>query len=167
MSRYDSIKTATDLIMEVRMRGLSTSQDDLNRAADIFGRASIGELAALANDIGRKNEKGEPDPNGTWSSGRKGTQQTFYFIAFNIWHWEEATRFFNTHTNIQTKGCRIFDLEQEAAKIPNLEQQLETCKHLWQLEEQRSMKAERKLAEAQSKITALKAKLYDLMTVGA
>ena len=72
-SKYDNITTAADLISEVALHGLSTELNDLNRAADIFGRASIKELIALANDNGRNNEKGEPDPDGTWSSGRKGT----------------------------------------------------------------------------------------------
>lgn len=103
MSKYDSIDTAADLIREVAVHGLSMDQDDRNRAADIFGRTSIDELARLANDIGRNNEKGEPDPKGTWSSSRKPTQETFYFIAFNIWHWSDAVNFFNEHTNPATK----------------------------------------------------------------
>ena len=80
-SKYDSITTAADLVKEVMAHGLSTVQDDLNRAADIFGRSSIEELVNLANDIGRNNENGEPDPKGSWSSGRKATQSTFYMIA--------------------------------------------------------------------------------------
>ena len=75
-SKYDSITTAADLVKEVMAHGLSTVQDDLNRAADIFGRSSIEELVNLANDIGRNNENGEPDPKGSWSSGRKATQST-------------------------------------------------------------------------------------------
>lgn len=86
-SKYDSIKTAADLVAEVAAHGLSTEQEDQNRAADIFGNTSIEELDRLANDIGRNNQNGEPDPKGTWSSSRKGTQETFYFIAFSIWNW--------------------------------------------------------------------------------
>ena len=159
MSKYDSISTAADLIFEVRMNGLSTDQDDRNRAADIFGRSGIGELAALANDEHCRSEDGR-------STGKPSTSRTFYFIAFSIWNWEDATRFFNEHSNIQTKNSRVASLESEAAKVSKLESQVETCKHLWHLEEQRSMKAERELAEAQSEITALKAKLYDFMTAG-
>ena len=73
MSKYDSIKTAAELVAEVRLHGLSLAQEDITRAQDIFGRSSIEELVALANDIGRNNDKGEPDPKGTWSSGRPAT----------------------------------------------------------------------------------------------
>ncbi len=110
MSKYDNIETAADLVREVAACGLSTNQDDINRAANIFGRTSIEELVRLANDIGRNNEKGEPDPNGTWSSDRKATQGTFYFIAFNIWHWEQTVRFFNTHINPDTKDGNVYSL---------------------------------------------------------
>lgn len=99
VSMYDSIKTAAELVAEVQIHGLSTAQEDICRAQDIFGHTAVDELARLANDIGRNNGQGEPDPNGTWSSGRRGTQSTFYSILVNIWHWEEVTRFWNLHTN--------------------------------------------------------------------
>lgn len=99
MSKYDSIKTAAELVREVKNHGLSTVQEDLNRAADIIGNTEIGELVRLANDIGRNNENGEPDPKGTWNSDRIATQNTFYSIISHIWHWEEVTRFWNQHTN--------------------------------------------------------------------
>ncbi len=99
MSMYDSIKTAAELVAEVQAHGLSSAQEDICRAQDIFGHTAVKELARLANDIGQNNDKGEPDPNGTRSSGRRGTQSTFYSILVNIWHWEEVTRFWNLHTN--------------------------------------------------------------------
>lgn len=106
MSKYDKIETAAELIAEVAAHGLSMAQDDICRAQDIFGRTPIGELARLANDIGRNNENGEPDPEGSWSSGRKGTQETFYSIAFSIWHWQQATAFYNEHTNPDMKQAK-------------------------------------------------------------
>lgn len=106
MSKYDKIETAAELIAEVAAHGLSMAQEDICRAQDIFGNSPIGELARLANDIGRNNEKGEPDPEGSWSSGRKGTQETFYSIAFSIWHWQQATAFYNEHTNPAMKQAK-------------------------------------------------------------
>lgn len=41
MSKYDSIKTAADLVKEVRIKGLSLDQEDICRAQDIFGNAPI------------------------------------------------------------------------------------------------------------------------------
>ena len=99
MSKYDSIKTAAELVADVRANGLSTAQEDICRAQDIFGHTPIEELDRLANDIGRDNDKGEPDPHGSWSSSRPATQATFYRIAFSIWNWEDAVRFWNLHTN--------------------------------------------------------------------
>jgi len=167
MSKYDNIKTAADLVTEVAIHGLSTDQEDLNRAADIFGNTSIGELARLANDIGRNNEKGEPDPDGTWSSSRKATQSTFYMIAFSIWNWREATAFFNEHTNPATKGHRVTKLEtslKDAEKERNnLKTQLDATaerakEYAYKIDDLNAEKAALEL-----EITKLKAKLYDLM----
>ena len=72
-SKYDSIKTAKDLVSEVMMHGFSLNQEDICRAQDIFGHSTIEELVNLANDIGRNDENGTPDPKGTWSSGRRRT----------------------------------------------------------------------------------------------
>lgn len=87
MSKYNSIKTAAELVAEVQLHGLSTDQEDIRRAQDIFGQTPIKELIRLANDIGMNNEKGEPDPKGTWNSGRKATQGTFQMIVSHIWRW--------------------------------------------------------------------------------
>lgn len=65
MSKYDSIKTAAELVAEVQAHGLSLAQEDICRAQDIFGRSAVQDLVALANDIGRNNENGDPDPKGT------------------------------------------------------------------------------------------------------
>ncbi len=170
-SKYDNIQTAAELIKEVQRNGLSLEQDDINRAADIFGRTSIGELDRLANDIGRNNDKGEPDPNGSWSSNRIATQGTFYAIAFNIWHWEQATRFFNEHTNPDTKGHNVSNLEK---RLDTSEKKYE--KLLEKSDDQRdeleaALQRESLLQEAYTKLkhenNALKAKLYDLMTDAA
>lgn len=72
-SQYDSIKTAEELLKEVAAHGLSTKPEDICRAQDIFGRSEVKELIRLANDNGRLNGfDGEPDPRGTYSSGRVG-----------------------------------------------------------------------------------------------
>lgn len=99
-SQYDSIKTAEELLKEVAAHGLSTKPEDICRAQDIFGRSEVKELIRLANDNGRLNGfDGEPDPRGTYSSGRVGLSKYFYQVAFKIWSWEDATRFYNQHSN--------------------------------------------------------------------
>lgn len=171
MSKYDNIKTAADLVAEVAVHGLSTEQDDINRAADIFGNTGIDELARLANDIGRldkpSSEGGKPDPNGSWSSGRKGTQDTFYFIAFSIWNWREATSFFNAHTNPATKDHRVTNLETSLKvserKCDDLKTQLDATaerakNYANKIDDLNAEKATLELGTAK-----LKAKLYDLM----
>lgn len=172
MSKYDKIKTAADLVREVQNHGLSTAQDDICRAQDIFGNSSVGALVSLANDIGRNNENGEPDPNGSWSSDRKPTQGTFYSIAFNIWNWEDACRFWNSHTNPQTK-------QLEAARDINnrLSQKNESlvkrCEELLASEKEANnitaelnnqLRAEKSRADdAEAEIIRLKARLYDIL----
>jgi len=171
MSKYDNIKTAADLVAEVAVHGLSTDQDDINRAADIFGNTAIDELDRLANDIGRldkpSSEGGKPDPNGSWSSGRKGTQDTFYFIAFNIWNWREATAFFNEHTNPATKGHRLTKLEKSLEELKkeksSLEKQLAVTDGNARNHERRVDELGAQNAGLRREITLLKAKLYDVM----
>lgn len=172
MSKYDNITTATELVREVMAHGLSTEQEDICRAQDIFGRASVGELAQLANDIGRNNENGEPDPKGTWSSGRKATRDTFYSIAFSIWNWEDACRFWNQHTNPQTEQYN--EIRAEASRLADKNKALATrCEELlknegdWRQlcseEKQYRTEIEQELRAAQTQILRLKAQLFDLL----
>lgn len=176
MSKYDSIETAKDLVREVAAHGLSTAQEDINRAQDIFGRSTIDELAALANDIGRNNANGEPDPKGSWSSSRKPTQETFYFIAFNIWHWSDAVSFFNEHTGTDKAEARR--LAKENKELSTELEAVSGDRDTWM--QRANLSAERavaranevdslnaKLREKDAEIMALKAKLYDMMMVGA
>jgi hypothetical protein len=172
MSKYDSIKTAADLVAEVQLHGLSTAQEDICRAQDIFGDSPIKELIRLANDIGRDNSKGEPDPKGTWGGGRKGTQGTFYMIASSIWNWEDVTRFWNQHTNpereelLKLRGsCKILEQEvsqkaEEAAKEHRLRLE-ETSEKLGLKGDVEKLRAE--LHDRDMTIMELKAKLYDLL----
>lgn len=172
-SKYDTIKTAADLVREVQNHGLSTDQEDICRAQDIFGNTSIEELARLANDIGRNNDQGEPDPKGTWSSNRKPTQGTFYMIAFSIWNWEDATRFWNLHTNpehMELQGEKKNLKTQEdiakvlAAKLDKEQEARTTAEEGYNRLVGRCNEAERRAEAAEAEIMALKAKLYDYMT---
>lgn len=171
-NNYNSIKTASELVSVVQMHGLSLDQESLNRVADIFGNSTVEELVRLANDIGRNNEHGEPDPKGTWSSDRKATQGTFYSIISHIWNWEEVTRFWNEHTNPERE--ELTELREANRKL-NEELSLSTV--------QKNKEHEMRLAETSEKLDAkatadrlaaelhdkemevieLKAKLYDLM----
>ena len=178
-SKYDSIKTAAELVSEVQLHGLSLAQEDICRAQDIFGHTPIEELARLANDIGRDNEKGEPDPKGSRSSGRRATQSTFYSILSSIWHWEEVTRFWNTHTNPEHEQVEELraKLRAEMAEHSNTKKALEEqrvstdaehksllaerAKRIEQSDKIESMKAE--IHDRDMTIMELRAKLYDLL----
>lgn len=172
-SKYGTIKTAADLVREVQNNGLSTAQEDICRAQDIFGNSSIEELARLANDIGRNNDQGEPDPKGSWSSSRKPTQGTFYMIAFSIWNWEDATRFWNIHTNPEHEALqeakkslgRMEDKTKElTAKLERAEEGRSTAEDGYNRIVERCSAAEHRAAAAEQEIMALKAKLYDYIT---
>jgi chromosome segregation ATPase len=54
MSKYDSINTAAELAAELRANGLSTVQEDIDRAGAIFQGATVEELAAVC--IGPERE---------------------------------------------------------------------------------------------------------------
>lgn len=171
-SKYDSIKTAAELVKEVRLNGLSLVQEDICRAQDIFGNAPIEELVFLANDIGRNNRNGEPDPKGTVSSDRPATQNTFYSILFRIWHWDDATRFWNQHSNPEHEEI----VELRAKLKAEMAEHTETKKTL--KDEHKALLDERgKVLDLKEKVSnleaevhyqnmtimELKAKLYDLM----
>lgn len=172
-SKYDNIKTATEMVQEVICHGLSTNQEDIIRVQDIFGQSTIGELDRLANDIGRNNEYGEPDPKGTYSSTRHPTRDVFYMILFNIWRWEDATLFWNQHSNPERE--ELVDLRKS---YKNLSSQLDKQVEHTRLERDKCTAQSERVHELESEvieltvqldekdleITKLKAKLYDLMT---
>ena len=171
-SIYDNIKTAAELVSYVSVHGLSLKDEDICRVQDIFGNSTIGELADLANDIGRCNEKGEPDPNGSWSSGRKGTRNTFYSILFNIWNYEDAVRFWNMHTNPEHEQLKLLKKERDEKdkKIAELQNQLEIERYnhkseetAWSEDRKEIKELEESLHDRDMTIMQLKAELYDLM----
>lgn len=171
-SIYDNIKTAKELVREASVHGFSTNQEDICRAQDIIGHSTIEELDWLANDIGRENENGEPDPNGTCYSGRRGTRDIFYSILFNIWNYEQATRFWNEHTNPERKELndlrqknKVMDAlaEKVTARNDELEKQTEqAAQEIGKLHEELA-EEKRRADEAEAEIIKLKARLYDLL----
>ena len=169
MSKYDKINTAKELIREVISNGLSTEQEDRNRAADIFGNSSVGDLAELANS--------------TDEIGRKFVGSTFYFIAFNIWHWEQAVSFYNQYSNpARTEHERVAnELKELKARHERLKEanetlkeelklregafsDLETARH--RIEELQDQHAD-EIAEKDTEIMRLKAMLFDQMMKSA
>ena len=176
-SQYDSIKTAEELLKEVATHGLSTKPEDICRAQDIFGRSEVKELIRLANDNGRLNGfDGEPDPRGTYSSGRVGLSKYFYQVAFKIWSWEDATRFYNQHSNFP-----VMDAPEENKmlhqQVKELNGELKRAKDDRDVEHRRCREAvdaeqaaQKKIGQLEAEvhdrdmtIMELKAKLYDLM----
>lgn len=171
-SIYDNINTATDLVKEVMCHGLSTKAEDICRAQDIFGNSSVEELVSLANDIGRNDEHGNPDPKGSWGSGRKGTQNTFYSIAFSIWNWEDATRFWNQYTNPDKETlAKTFEdnisLKRQVELLSEQEDRLSRdaieSESKWKSTYEQFREQEARALKAEAEIVQLKAKLYDLM----
>lgn len=170
MSTYDKINSAKELVHEIMNSGLSATQEDINRVQDIFGHATMKELVELANDNGRNNDKHEPDPKGTWSSNRRPTQSTFYSILFQIWNWEDATRFWNQHTNPENEDLRSriqeveHDRKEACGRINDLTKNLAESRNIVFKTEALNIKLTDQLEEKENEIVKLKAKLYDLMT---
>lgn len=171
-SIYDNIKTARELVSFVKAHGMSTKMEDICRAQDIFGNSTIEELDGLANDIGRNNDDGEPDPKGTWSSGRMETRSTFYSILFHIWNWEDATRFWHQHSNPEYEELKV--LREERRKLSEQVKQLTARRDELLADAKRGTeyigelnsrltdtKARAEAAEAE--VVKLKARLFDLL----
>ena len=171
-SKYDSIKTAEDLVREVMIHGLSTAQEDICRAQDIFGHSTVEELAKLATDNGRNDANGNPDPKGSWSSGRRGTYSTFYMIAFHIWNWEDATRFWNQHNNPEHEQLveARSEIAAQKSKIAKLEVESKNWQELFEGKcsernklDESFKETKKELEKAEAEIIRLKAKLFDMM----
>lgn len=176
-SKYDNIKTAEDLLKDVKMHGLSLNADDMCRAQDIFGHSEVKELIRLANDNGRLKEfGGEPDPRGPVSSGRDGFSKYFYQVAFSIWNWEDAVRFYNQHSNFPVIDA-LEDRKELKQRVNVLDEELNRVKTERDQEHKARLEATEAELAAQKKIDRLegdvyvrdmeimelKAKLYDLM----
>ena len=159
-SQYDSIQTPKDLITRVSIQGFSTKIDDRLRAQDIFGRAAIEDLVELANAGGKISEN-------------------FYMVLFSIWHWSDATRFYNEHSNpgrdrLVNAESKIRELETEVkmAKLEADEHHEDCQEFIRRLDAEKAAHAETcKETEfykagyeaAKQEIIRLKAKLYDRM----
>lgn len=171
-SIYDNIKTARELVSFVKAHGMSTKMEDICRAQDIFGNSTIEELDDLANDIGRNNDDGEPDPKGTWSSGRMETRSTFYSILFHIWNWEDATRFWHQHSNPEYEELKV--LREERRKLGEQVTQLTArrdellsdakrgTEYIGELNS-RLADTEARAEAAEAEVVKLKARLFDLL----
>ena len=162
-SIYDNVKTAKDLLTEVQAHGLSTKIEDICRAQDIFGRTSIEELDALANDNGM---------DGSMSTGRRGTQAVFYQVLFYIWNWEDATRFYNQHSNSEYKKLRetVADDQKIKEQLAKATEDVRREHEVVVNERSKVIKLEQELEwissdlhDREMTIMGLKAKLYDLM----
>lgn len=173
MSIYDNIKTAKDLIIEVKAHGLSTKQEDICRAQDIFGHSTVEELAALATDNGRRDEDGTPNQSGNWSSGRDGTQKVFYQIIFTIWNWEDATKYYNEHSNpfyiegrnaVKERNQLNKTLENQSAQLDKLNQKITEDKDAINQLIGEKYEYQKEIDAKDTEILKLKAQLYDLIT---
>lgn len=160
-SIYDSIKTAEELLKEVAAHGLSTKPEDICRAQDIFGHSEVKELIRLANDNGRLNGfDGEPDPRGTYSSGRVGLSKYFYQVAFHIWSWEDAVRFYNQNSNFVYID-RMEESKALRARVKTQETMIEGLKQDIEGEHNRCRAAEKETEAANKKIYHLEAEVHD------
>lgn len=110
------------------------------------------------------------------SSGRVGLSKYFYQVAFKIWSWEDATRFYNQHSNFPV----IDALEENKMlhqQVKELNGELKRAKDDRDVEHRRCREAvdaeqaaQKKIGQLEAEvhdrdmtIMELKAKLYDLM----
>lgn len=172
-SIYDKIATAKDLIFEVAAHGLSTKQEDICRAQDIFGNSTIEELAALATNTGRLDDNGAPAQFGEWSTGSNGTQRYFYQIIFQIWNWADATKYYNEHSNPlyiegreAVKECKALKAEivHKDDTIAHLNSDVSEYRATIAQMRDEKVDYQKEIDEKDAEIIKLKVRLYDLMT---
>ncbi len=170
--KFEEIKTAAELMEYISISGMPTDQERIFRMQDIIGHTAVEDLVAIANDIGRNDEHGNPDPNGTWSSGRRGTQGLFYSLIFHIWNWEDATRFWNKYTNpdkkLLTKTYEdLANLKKQnehlTARRNELLEEVKDATENWKKTYNQFREQEQRAINAEEEIIRLKARLYDLM----
>ncbi len=149
-SIYDKIKTPKELIEEVKLHGLNTETVNICRAQDIFGNAPISDLVELAH---KEHDK-------------------FYFVLFSIWNWEDATKFYNEHSNPQyaklMNAQGDLDIARgsltiEMAKVADLEEMHKAEQRARLKAEETAALAAVEILELEKKVTELKAKLYDAL----
>ena len=151
-SQYDKIKTAKELIEEIRIHGFSTVQEDVCRAQDIFGHSPVGELVEIA-------------------SGSH--QDAFYMVLFHIWNWRDATAFYNEHSNPDNVKVLKEELSGCKKELKNAAENIEKLKEGYskELENNRNLgkslnEFEEENRKLEDEIIRLKAKLYDSMVGG-
>lgn len=161
MSKYDSIKTATELVAEVKAHGLSVETLDICRAQDIMGGAPVEELVGLANMTG--------------PAGTRDTQSVFYMIISRVWNWSQMVEFWNRYTNPQTEELKrnrdAYDFvvdESEKLRAENDKLKDRVASLLAEQTELRTRTgdAQRAAEEAEAEVVRLKAKLYDVLVEG-
>ena len=148
---YDFINTAMGLVQEVAINGLSTNINDICRAQDIIGHSTVGELEEVANS---RDE---------FAGKRAGN--IFYFIIFEIWDWERATRFWNEHSNPEHEEVKELRKEKKelAMGLDSLSERFREQSNKWRKAAQEKAELEIKCRKQEEEILRLKARLFDLM----
>ena len=175
-TKINEINTAAELITYTTAFGIPTDTESICRMQDIIGHTAVDDLVKLATDDGT-----ETDGNGSrWTTGRRGTKTQTMNILFHIWHWEDATRFYNRYVNqevINTKE-QLQEVTQDAI---TWKETAETYKEAYEKYEgiagtnyrnyieakQEATEQKQRADELEKEMLKLKAMLFDYMTKGA
>ena len=163
-TKLEQIESATELVQLVSWQGVSTKQEDICKMQDIIGHSTLDELIKLANDNGRCDSEGNPDPDGTCWGGRTGTQKDFYHLLSIIWNWTDLIEFWNRYTDCGYKELRKLrdSKNKDDAAIKSAKAEAAHWKNMFDHQVVNAHNAENKVAELETEILKLKAKLYDL-----
>ena len=145
-TKLEQIETATELVQLVSWQGVSTKQEDICKMQDIIGHSTIKQLDELAND--------------------NKTQSTFYHLLSVIWSWEDLIKFWNVHTDPGYKELReLRDRKNKDDAVTKSEKaEAAHWRDMFNHQVVKAQNAEKKVAELETEILKLKAKLYDMMT---
>lgn len=154
MKKFEEITTAAELLTYVKYHGRPTDIDSICRMQDIIGHTAVEDLVKIT---------------------RENTAHMMPLL-FDVWHWEEATRFYNKHVNKETREARKAFKEtaadcitwKEAAETykNEVEKQREAAEHnlkIWEEADAEADKQRRRADAAEAEVMKLKAMLFDYM----
>lgn len=161
-TKLEQIETIQELLTYITAFGIPTDTESICKMQDIVGNSPVKTLVELAQDDGTK----VADDGSRWSTGRHGSQKEMMALLFTIWHWEDATSFYNRHVNKEYREikAKAQDAESAEKRAGECKRAFDEYRYKWEEAEQKAYVAECNLKKAQDEILKLKAMLFDYMT---
>jgi hypothetical protein len=129
--------------------GVPTDTDSIVKMQDIIGHSTIEQLDTIANS----------------NNGSR-----FYFLLFHVWSWEQATEFYNQHSNKQyiTMIDELKDLWADVKilndRLNTDRKALEETKRMFDKTDEEAFRQKERADKLEAEVLKLKAMLFNYMT---